>query len=156
MKMHGFRPEDVVLELPIEIFNYLYQSARKTLKRSTWNQTIELCGLQIGRRSQRLRLLKRNPNRKCTLCGMEGTKALLMREKGDPNIGHIQLFGIKNDTMYAMTLDHIKALSHGGRGSSIDNYQLMCAPCNNTIKKKMDENDKRATENRIQASGTEG
>lgn len=77
------------------------------------------------RRSHRLQSLVKLGNI-CVNCGLEGTKFMIGVDRGSGR--HLDLYS-DDDTM--MTIDHIFPKSKGGK-NRMDNYQLMCKPCNET------------------------
>ena len=68
-------------------------------------------------------------NHKCVSCGLEGTQMILDMNPGDSS-PHFNLYAEENGRLVLMTKDHILAKSKGGT-DSLDNYQTMCATCNN-------------------------
>lgn len=68
-------------------------------------------------------------SRFCVSCGLEGVKMVLDINPGDQS-PHFNLYGEENGRMVLMTKDHKIAKSKGGPNAR-DNYESMCAICNN-------------------------
>lgn len=68
-------------------------------------------------------------NNKCVSCGLEGNKMILDMNPGDTS-PHFNLYGEEDGRLVLMTKDHILAKSKGGQDIA-ENYQSMCAVCNN-------------------------
>ena len=68
-------------------------------------------------------------NHCCVSCGLEGSKMVLDINPGDQS-PHFNLYAEEHGRLVLMTKDHILAKSQGG-SDSLDNYQTMCAVCNN-------------------------
>lgn len=68
-------------------------------------------------------------NHKCVSCGLEGTQMILDMNPGDSS-PHFNMYAEENGRLVLMTKDHILAKSKGGT-DSLENYQTMCATCNN-------------------------
>jgi len=66
---------------------------------------------------------------KCCACGIEGTRMMLELNPGD-DTPHFNLYAEDSGRLVLMTKDHIIAKSRGGE-NSLNNYQSMCAVCNN-------------------------
>lgn len=66
---------------------------------------------------------------KCVSCGIEGTHMMLELNPGD-NAPHFNLYAMESGRYVLMTKDHIVAKSKGG-DNALDNYETMCAVCNN-------------------------
>ena len=62
----------------------------------------------------------------CVACGRKGTKFILNPDSKNPERAHFNLY---SDDNVLMTKDHILPVALGGE-DSIDNFQTMCAPCN--------------------------
>lgn len=77
--------------------------------------------------SDRYQVFKNNA--RCVACGLLGTKMILDMNPGDQS-PHFNLYGEEDGRLVLMTKDHILAKSRGGQ-ESLDNYQSMCAVCNN-------------------------
>lgn len=80
----------------------------------------------------------------CVGCGIVGTKFLLQRDRWNLDApaksAHFNLYAEKDGELILMTKDHIIPKSKGGK-DHIDNYQTMCKPCNNNLKRdKLDFN----------------
>lgn len=69
-------------------------------------------------------------NSKCVVCGLHGTEMFL--ELDSPNVKnpHFNLYALEEGKYVLMTKDHIIPKACGG-ADSINNYQTMCAICNN-------------------------
>lgn len=66
---------------------------------------------------------------KCVVCGIEGTKFFLERQRKD-NKYHFNLYGYTpSGTEVMLTKDHILPKSKGGR-DRLENMQTMCCYCN--------------------------
>jgi len=90
-------------------------------------------------------IVMKRDNCTCQHCGRVGTVMLLERmmplDNNPKNIyrePHFNLYHVQPDgSMILMTMDHIHPKSRGGR-NSIENYQLLCEPCNRKKKNKVD------------------
>lgn len=98
-----------------------------TRNKGTRKKYIHINNIPVRVSDDKLSLFKRN--RKCVKCGLIGEK-LLVQNDGISNKAHVQLYGIENDTLILMTIDHIIPRSVGGKRLSITNYQTMCIRCN--------------------------
>lgn len=104
-----------------EVFPYITEQESKR------DYTIGSKVFQVRMNSDRYHVFK--ANNKCVSCGLEGTKMILDMNPGD-NSPHFNLYGEEDGRLILMTKDHILAKSRGG-GDVINNYQSMCATCNN-------------------------
>ncbi len=68
-------------------------------------------------------------NQQCVACGLIGSKMLLDINPGDQS-PHFNLYAEEAGRLVLMTKDHILAKSRGGQ-DIMENFQVMCAPCNN-------------------------
>jgi len=68
-------------------------------------------------------------NKKCVACGVEGSKILLELPHG-VEYPHFNLYAEENGELVLMTKDHKLPVALGGR-DVMENYQTMCAICNN-------------------------
>lgn len=68
-------------------------------------------------------------NNKCVACGLAGSKMVLDMNPGDSS-PHFNMYAEDKGRLILMTKDHILAKSKGGT-DALDNYQTMCATCNN-------------------------
>lgn len=68
-------------------------------------------------------------NQICVACGLVGSKMILDINPGDQS-PHFNLYAEEAGRLVLMTKDHILAKSRGGE-DVMDNFQVMCAPCNN-------------------------
>jgi 5-methylcytosine-specific restriction endonuclease McrA len=68
-------------------------------------------------------------NKKCVCCGIEGTKILLELQAG-VEYPHFNLYAEEKGKMVLMTKDHKIPVARGGK-DHMENYQTMCAICNN-------------------------
>lgn len=78
----------------------------------------------------------------CAACGIVGTKMILEQNHNDKS-PHFNLYAEESGKLILMTKDHVKPKSRGGK-NEIDNYQTMCAVCNN-----IKGNDERLTNEHI-------
>jgi 5-methylcytosine-specific restriction endonuclease McrA len=78
----------------------------------------------------------------CAACGIVGNKMVLELNHNDKS-PHFNLYAEENGKLILMTKDHVKPKSKGGK-NEIDNYQTMCAVCNN-----IKGNDERLTNEHI-------
>lgn len=82
---------------------------------------------KVKMNSKRYFVLKEN--RSCVACGIECKKAVL-ELPSDCEYPHFNLYGEENGKLVLMTKDHKLAVARGGK-DTMDNYQSMCAICNN-------------------------
>jgi 5-methylcytosine-specific restriction endonuclease McrA len=82
---------------------------------------------KVRMNSQRYHVFKKN--KKCVSCGLEGTKMILDMNPVD-STAHFNFYGEEDGRLVLMTKDHILAKANGGLDSQ-DNFQTMCAICNN-------------------------
>lgn len=68
-------------------------------------------------------------NNLCVSCGLAGSKMILDMNPGDSS-PHFNMYAEENGRLVLMTKDHKLAKSKGGT-DDLDNYQTMCATCNN-------------------------
>lgn len=68
-------------------------------------------------------------NHQCVSCGLSGTQMVLDMNPGDQS-PHFNMYGEEHGRLVLMTKDHILAKSKGGT-DNLDNFQTMCATCNN-------------------------
>ncbi len=66
--------------------------------------------------------------RKCVVCGVEGTRMVLELPPGS-QCPHFNFYAIEGGEYLLMTKDHKVPKSLGGK-NSLENYQTMCAICN--------------------------
>ncbi len=66
--------------------------------------------------------------RKCVVCGVEGTRMVLELPPGS-QCPHFNFYAIENEEYLLMTKDHKVPKSLGGK-NALENYQTMCAICN--------------------------
>jgi 5-methylcytosine-specific restriction endonuclease McrA len=89
---------------------------------------VDLCGKHVKMNSQRYKLFFEK-GVICKYCGVIGTFFALESHRGQENY-HLNLYGIDSDGRERMlTKDHIIPKSKGG-GNTCDNYQVLCAKCN--------------------------
>lgn len=74
----------------------------------------------------KLNLFKKSKN--CVGCGLVGEKLFLT--KNHKNHFLLALFGIRDNQLVEMTLDHIISKSLGGPKYNLNNHQTMCCVCN--------------------------
>ena len=112
---------------------------------------LEIGGVRYSLESQRLQLFHRDGTA-CVRCGREGTYFML--ESRSPEIkAHLNLYGEENGKIVLFTKDHILPRSKGGR-DAMENYQVMCSPCNGKKGSMNDAQDaKLAAKNRRVVSG---
>ena len=117
IRMGKFAPEDILPHITDE------------------KSELEFNGLRVWMNSDRYRLFKAK-GMTCVICGLTGLFFALERQrnltdKSTPsNRFHFNLYGYDKDGNEIMlTKDHIVPKSKGGK-NSIDNYQPMCAVCN--------------------------
>ncbi len=89
---------------------------------------------KIGEKAYRVKLnsdryFTFQKNRKCVACGIEGSKMLLELPNGS-EFPHFNLYAEENGNDVLMTKDHKIPSALGGRDEE-ENYQTMCAICNN-------------------------
>jgi 5-methylcytosine-specific restriction endonuclease McrA len=65
----------------------------------------------------------------CVICGVQGTKFLLQRERKNTGRAHFNLYAELPSGLLLMTKDHIIPRIHGGK-DILDNMQTMCDTCN--------------------------
>ncbi len=82
---------------------------------------------RVKMNSKRYFVLKENKS--CVACGIECKKAVL-ELPSDCEYPHFNLYGEENGKLVLMTKDHKLAVARGGK-DTMDNYQSMCAICNN-------------------------
>jgi hypothetical protein len=82
---------------------------------------------KVKMNSKRYFVLKENKS--CVACGIECKKAVL-ELPSDCEYPHFNLYGEENGKLVLMTKDHKLAVARGGK-DTMDNYQSMCAICNN-------------------------
>jgi uncharacterized secreted protein with C-terminal beta-propeller domain len=82
---------------------------------------------RVKMNSKRYFVLKEN--RQCVACGIECRKAVL-ELPSDCEYPHFNLYGEDDGKWVLMTKDHKLAVARGGK-DTMDNYQSMCAICNN-------------------------
>lgn len=87
----------------------------------------DLEGQLVNMTSQRLQLFK-TKGVKCCNCGVEGT--FFASEIAGDNVNpHLNLYGVRDGEEVLITKDHILPKFKGG-SNTLDNYQVMCRPCN--------------------------
>lgn len=82
---------------------------------------------QVRMNSDRYHVFK--ANNLCVSCGLAGVKMVLDMNPGDSS-PHFNMYGLEDGRLVLMTKDHKLAKSKGG-SDALDNYQTMCATCNN-------------------------
>ena len=93
--------------------------------------------------SQRYKLFKEK-GVKCVRCGIKGiyfARERQLRTRSKCVRPHFNLYAIKNGKEILMTKDHIIPKSKGGENHQ-DNYQPMCAPCNQKKGDSVESNQK--------------
>lgn len=107
---------------PDEVFPYITQEegAKREYK-------VEDQSFMVRMNSDRYFVFQNN--RRCVVCGLEGTKMILDLNPGDQS-PHFNLYGEKDGRLVLMTKDHIVPKSRGGP-DALGNYQTMCSCCNN-------------------------
>lgn len=95
------------------------------VKEYTIEEGIEICKKSKSKRLKSLSKLSEQST-KCNnpTCNVIGTKFCIGTDKAGNN--HIDLY---SEDMTMITIDHIMPKSKGGK-NTIDNYQLLCKPCN--------------------------
>lgn len=81
---------------------------------------------EIKMNSQRYLLFKKC--RTCVSCGLHATK-MVLETLPDGSNPHFNLYGVEDDGLILFTKDHRKPRAFGGT-DTMDNYEVMCAPCN--------------------------
>lgn len=76
--------------------------------------------------SQRYELFPTNTT--CVCCGLQA-KYYKLQKQTHAKYFHFNLYGVKDGNEVLFTKDHITPKSKGGK-NSLDNYQVMCATCN--------------------------
>lgn len=90
--------------------------------------SLEIEGVNYSLGSQRLQLFHRDGT-VCVRCGREGS-FFVLESHVPTEKAHLNLYGEENGKLILFTKDHILPRSKGGR-NSMENYQVMCSPCNN-------------------------
>lgn len=112
----------IIAEYPVdEVFNRLKSDGARQ-EFSVNDKTYK-----VKMNSKRYFVLKENKS--CVACGIECKKAVL-ELPSDCEYPHFNLYGEENGKMILMTKDHKLAVARGGK-DTMDNYQSMCAICNN-------------------------
>lgn len=89
---------------------------------------LEIGGVPMPLRKDRLRLFMRD-ELKCVKCGLAASFAAGERVRGTETNCHLNVYGTRNGGDVLFTKDHILPKSQGG-ANRLDNYQIMCQPCN--------------------------
>lgn len=82
--------------------------------------------VEVKMNSQRYWLFRESCT--CVSCGLIGTK-MILETMPDGSNPHFNLYGLEDGDLILFTKDHIKPKSFGG-ADSMDNYNVMCAICN--------------------------
>ena len=114
------------------IAQYSWEEAHRMIT-SAAPAVLHLHGFTIKTKSDRYKLF--STNRKCVVCGAVGHTMVLESHyidcppvDGHYRAAHFNLYGGKN-LGKLFTKDHILPRSKGG-ADALENYQTMCAPCN--------------------------
>ena len=101
-------------------------------------KTIRLTnGMTAKCRMSSKKLVKFKNNRKCALCGIEGTIFKILKHDDGTDVYTPELYAITEDGEHVMmNLDHIIPKSKGGPDSMF-NLDTMCFECNNKKQNKM-------------------
>jgi len=95
---------------------------------SSGERYLEIGGVPMPLRKDRLQLFMRD-ELKCVKCGLAASFAAGERVRGTERNCHLNVYGTRDGKDVLFTKDHILPKSQGGP-NKLDNYQIMCQPCN--------------------------